>query len=109
MDKETIMDEPRRIGRKVWCHMTSNDINTLHEIAKHIGLKREWFQDKPGHPHYDISTNSKRTLAAQLGVKLVTRRQYLLKVIEWHRKPDEFPNQLAIRPIKLYEDKNKDG
>lgn len=33
----------------------SIDLDPLHLFAERIGLKRSWFQDKPGHPHYDLT------------------------------------------------------
>lgn len=41
---------------RVWCHLVAvplSDIDELHRIARKIGLKREWFQDKEV-PHYDV-------------------------------------------------------
>lgn len=35
-------------------HLVADGIDELHEFASSIGLKREWFQDKKAHPHYDI-------------------------------------------------------
>lgn len=32
----------------------------LHAVASQIGLKRAWFQDKPRHPHYDITDRYRR-------------------------------------------------
>lgn len=45
---------PKR--RLVYGHMMTNgDIRELHDFAARLGLKRAWFQNKPGHPHYDVS------------------------------------------------------
>ncbi|MCA1989452.1 MAG: DUF4031 domain-containing protein [Desulfarculus sp.] len=30
------------------------DVEALHRFAASIGLRREWFQDHPRHPHYDL-------------------------------------------------------
>ena len=49
-----------------WCHMWSDDIEALHKVASKIGLKREWFQNKPGFPHYDL-TPGRRQRALQAG------------------------------------------
>jgi hypothetical protein len=43
-----------------WCHLWSDDIVELHTMAWKIGLKREWFQDKPGFPHYDLTPSRRR-------------------------------------------------
>jgi|GEM_PF-3152069 len=47
----------RRVGAQnghQWCHLWSDDLDSLHELAEKIGMKREWFQDRPGFPHYDL-------------------------------------------------------
>lgn len=51
---------------KLWCHMTADTLDELHHMAQNIGLKREWFQDHPRHPHYDL-VRSKRDKALALG------------------------------------------
>jgi hypothetical protein len=58
-------------------HMLCTDLNELHEMAKQIGLRRSWFQDK-GYPHYDV-TRSKRALAVAAGAV----------EIEWGQLPDD--------------------
>lgn len=59
-------------GHKVWCHMMSDGgIDDLHAMAARIGLRRSWFQNKPGHPHYDL-TPSKRALAVRYGAEQVS-------------------------------------
>jgi hypothetical protein len=35
-------------------HLISPFLQNLHAFAHSVGLKREWFQDKPGRPHYDV-------------------------------------------------------
>ena len=37
-----------------WCHMWSDDVRSLHDMAAKIGMRPEWFQDKHGFPHYDL-------------------------------------------------------
>ena len=56
---------------KAWCHLwpaetTPEGLQELHEIALAIGLKRCWFQNRPGFPHYDLVA-SKRKLAIEQG------------------------------------------
>lgn len=46
-------------------HMLTTDLDELHAMARRIGLKRSWFQDKR-FPHYDL-TASKRALAVAAG------------------------------------------
>lgn len=50
---------------KVWCHMTADTDEELHEMADLIGMKREWFQEKRTH-HYDL-TPTRRKLAVKHG------------------------------------------
>lgn len=58
-------------GRMLMNHMIADDLEELHEMARKLGLKRSWFQDKPGRPHYDISWG-KRERAIALGAKPVS-------------------------------------
>ncbi len=51
----------------LFCHMaTDGDLEELHRMAARLGLRRAWFQDKPGHPHYDLSPHL-RALAVRCG------------------------------------------
>jgi hypothetical protein len=54
--------------------MFADTVEELHDMAAKIGLKRCWFQNKPGHQHYDLR-ETKRTLAIANGATPVTRRQ----------------------------------
>lgn len=56
------------------CHLFAEDTDTLHAMAARLGLKRQWFQDKPGFPHYDIC-KAKRDQAVRLGAIEVTARE----------------------------------
>lgn len=47
-------------------HMMGSDLDELHEMARKIGLRREWFQDDSTFAHYDL-TASKRALAIGKG------------------------------------------
>lgn len=65
-------------------HLLADDVTHLHAIAKHIGLKRGWFQNKSV-PHYDL-TESMRVRAIRAGCQRLTRRQEGLKVKELRLK-----------------------
>lgn len=50
-------------------HMQADTLDELHAFAARIGLRREWFQDRPDRPersHYDL-TASKRDQAIYAG------------------------------------------
>lgn len=64
-----------------WCHLWADkteDLPQLHEIARKIGLKRAYFQNRPGFPHYDL-VPSKRKLALAAGAKEQDLREWLKK------------------------------
>jgi hypothetical protein len=57
-------------------HMQADTLDELHAFADRIGLRREWFQSKPGRPendHYDL-TGAGRELAIELGAIIEDRR-----------------------------------
>lgn len=60
----------------LYCHMMSDKkgqagLDELHAFASALGLKRAWFQDRRGYPHYDLSQNMRR-LAIRKGAQAVT-------------------------------------
>lgn len=53
-------------------HLISDtSLEELHEFAERLGLRREWFQNHPRHPHYDLTTHRIRKKAYALGTKLI--------------------------------------
>lgn len=57
-------------------HLQADTLGELHEFAARIGLRREWFQARPGRPendHYDL-TRAGRALALRLGATDEDRR-----------------------------------
>ena len=46
----------------------------LHEFAQKIGLKVEWYQEHPRHPHYDITTKRMLRKALCAGAEVITSR-----------------------------------
>jgi hypothetical protein len=48
------------------CHMYADTLAELHNFARSIRLRREWFQDNSRHPHYDL-TRTRRARAVQAG------------------------------------------
>lgn len=63
-----------RCFQKGFCHLTTDgDLGKLHAFAAGIGLRREWFQDHPLAPHYDLSI-ARRTLAIRAGAVEISAR-----------------------------------
>jgi hypothetical protein len=56
------------------CHMYADTVEELHSLAKQIGLKRSWFQNKAHLPHYDLVA-TKRKAAVAAGAVEHTREQ----------------------------------
>jgi len=75
-----ISNDAKKFGNR-WCHMwTDGKIEDLHEFAKKIKLKKEWFQNNKRMPHYDL-VESKRKLALENGAKYMSLKDwYRLKL-----------------------------
>jgi len=77
-----MVDELRKINLTLFgwgwdkgCHLTTDgELSELHEFAQRIGLKRQWFQDHPRHPHYDLTEN-KRLVALVSGAVFVPAKE----------------------------------
>jgi hypothetical protein len=65
--------EQNSFRRMVMCHMFAESIAELHEMAKRIGMRKEWFQPL-SFPHYDVA-KGRRAAALRLGAVEVDRRQ----------------------------------
>lgn len=48
------------------CHLYADTLEELHAMAQAIGMRREWFQNHPEHPHYDL-VPTRRLRAVELG------------------------------------------
>lgn len=79
----TIMvDDPMQTGGRfdLYCHMWSNtSVDELMTFALSIGLRKEWFQDRPGFPHFDVSFRM-RCKALESGAKYMPLKAYLEQV-----------------------------
>jgi len=64
----------------LWCHLTGESMEELHDFAKKIGLRRAWFQPK-SIPHYDLNPYL-RALALNNGAIALDRKGFLKKVRE---------------------------
>ena len=72
-------------GRR-WCHLTADNTAELHAFAARLGLRRAWFQSKPGRPwhdHYDLPVETRaralRMGATPLSTLEMGRRQARLR------------------------------
>lgn len=65
--------------RGKWSHMTADTMDELHDMAQKTGLRREWFQDKKHHQHYDVTMTKRREVIAHGAIELTTR-EYVRKV-----------------------------
>ena len=54
--------------------MYADTLEELHSLAKQIGLKRDWFQNKAHLPHYDLVA-TKRKAAVDAGAVEHTKEQ----------------------------------
>lgn len=65
----------------LYCHMmTDGAVEELHEFAQKIGMKRIWFQDKPNHPHYDLSS-WRRSVAIRRGAVAVSAVEMIRRCV----------------------------
>jgi len=64
-------------------HLWCKDVGTLHEFAKKLGMKNEWFQKGRHHSnrHYDV-WGSKRVAAIKAGAMVITSRELLRRIKE---------------------------
>ena len=60
-------------------HLVADVLTELHEFAFSIGLRRNWFQDHPRHPHYDLTTQRAAARALKNGAVLVSQR-YIIQI-----------------------------
>ena len=56
------------------CHMYADTLEELHAMADKLCMKRNWFQDRPYFPHYDL-TPTLRSRAIHYGAVESTRKQ----------------------------------
>jgi hypothetical protein len=68
---DSLMDWGWKYGKS--CHLMADTEKELHDFARQIGLKRNWFQTKSS-PHYDL-TERRRKMAIALGAVEVSRQQ----------------------------------
>lgn len=66
------------------CHLFCDpgELDTLHTFARRLGLRREWFQNRPGLPHYDLNA-SRRAEAVASGAVEVDRYAVVATMKKW--------------------------
>lgn len=67
-------DMRARYHGMIMCHMMADDVFELHQMAEALGMRRDWFQDTPGWPHYDIPL-ARRAQAVRMGAVECTQRE----------------------------------
>lgn len=84
---------------KKWAHLVADTTDELHEFARRLGLRQEWFQEpKPGAiggwPHYDVTEGMRRKAIAR-GARKVTSRE-LVYIIRRMRTEQAMKNRGSI-------------
>jgi hypothetical protein len=83
-------------------HLQADSSEELHEFAARLGLKREWFQSRPGRPeldHYDL-TRGKREQALRLGAVAESAEGAARRTI--NRKAESSRNRPARRAASTH-------
>lgn len=78
------------------CHMfcLPGDEDQLHRLAFEIGLRREWYQERPGQmPHYDLSPGA-RVRAREHGAQEASREQTVEAMQTWRDHSASFFGRL---------------
>lgn len=74
---EAIAERARGCGRE-WCHLwcEPGDEEALHRVAAALGQRRDWFQNREGFPHYDL-TKGVHYKARRIGVPVVSLHEWV--------------------------------
>ena len=59
-----------------WSHLVADSEEELHAFADRMGMRRAWFQDRPGRPHhahYDLPERARAEAVAQGAVEISWR------------------------------------
>ncbi len=70
----TVVHSPHR-----WCHLWADAPAELHRFAAGLGLKRAWFQDRTGLPHYDLMGERMRDRAIAAGARALSSEESILQ------------------------------
>lgn len=86
------------------CHLiVAGKLEDLHDFAKRIGLKREWFQENASWPHYDLTAN-KRAQALRYGALECGMMQEARARIAVRRRVNELRAEGKVDHIKTREE-----
>ena len=58
-------------------HLVADTVEELHSFAVSLGLRREWFQSNPKHPHYDLF-GSMVQKAIDRGAKQISSKEIVM-------------------------------
>lgn len=82
----------KKVGRYYakWSHLAAIPFNDkeLFKFAKKIDLKNEWFQDKPGFPHFDVTERMRQ--------KAIKHGAIPVNIRELHRLVKEY--RMSLKP-----------
>ena len=78
------------------CHLYADTLGELHAFAERIGMKRTWFQDRPGFPHYDLTAGRRKT-AVLWGAVQHDKHQLVEFVRNRRERRDEKPEAGDVR------------
>jgi hypothetical protein len=85
-----------------WSHLVADTDEELHEFAGRMGMRREWFQDKPDRPHhahYDLPERARAGAVAHGAVEVTWRE--LGRMLRARRAaapaPPDAPSRRAAR------------
>lgn len=69
--------KPATVGKfnRQWSHLWSADQAALHQFAKTVGLKRNWFHVE----HYDVTEAMRQKCIAAGAVKISTRELVIMR------------------------------
>jgi hypothetical protein len=78
---DTISAEAIKHGAR-WCHLVADSLDELHQFARNIGCKREWFQEHHRLPHYDLTPHM-RKVAIKYGAVEITSKGLVNLMHRW--------------------------
>jgi len=82
---------------RLWCHLVADSLVELHDFAKTIGMREEWFQVDVKYPHYDLHQD-RREIALQHGAVVVDRRTLIFVA---RKLKKEFCLQVLNKPEQM--------